>query len=221
MDRLKEKWRAMRPRALARVAYWFVRGVASSLRVRKEGYEKSSGHPARIYCGWHGRSLIFANTFRNLGFAVIISHSNDGDLQTSIFQRLGYFIIRGSSARGGERALVEAIRALRAGKSLAMTPDGPRGPSGVLQPGVILMAKKSGAALVPVGISCRPRLLAKSWDRYLVPIAFGRAEMIFGDPIFVEPDANDDVIAAKRLELEREIHRLEAEAERRCGYGAT
>ena len=148
----------------------------------------------------------------------MISNSNDGDLQASVFTRLGYKIIRGSSARGGERALVEAIRALKRGESLAMTPDGPRGPSGVLQPGVIFMAKKSGAVLIPVGISATPRRLANSWDHYMVPRPFGRAELIFGDPISVPPDADDEVVEASRRLLETEIHRLEAEAERRCGH---
>lgn len=221
MDYLKFRWRAVRPVVLARLAYWLVRLIGSSLRVRREGMEKSDGYPARIYCGWHGRSLIFANEFRGRGFNVIISNSNDGDLQASVFTRLGYKIIRGSSARGGERALVEAIRALRRDESLAMTPDGPRGPSGVLQPGVVFMAKKSGAVLVPVGISATPRMLAKSWDKYMVPCPFGRAELIFGEPIKVDADASDEAVEAVRRLLESEIHRLEKETELRCGYGSS
>ena len=218
MDSLKVRWRAIRPKVLSRLAYKFVRFIGSSLRVQREGFERSEEAPARIYCGWHGRSLIFANEFRNRGYYVVISNSNDGDLQNSIFQQLGYKTIRGSSARGGERVLVEAIRALKAGNSLAMTPDGPRGPSGVLQPGVVFMAKKSGAVLVPVGISAGPRMLAKSWDRYMVPIPLGKAVLIFGDPISVAPNASDEEVEAARLRLEQEIHRLEGEAERRCGH---
>ena len=94
-----------------------------------------------------------------------------------------------------------------------MTPDGPRGPSGVVQGGVMLMAQKSGAALIPVGISARPRTLARSWDRYLIPWAFGRAVFLFGDPIFVPEGANEEEVEELRLRLEQQIHAKEVEAE--------
>src|SRR5436305_14161898 len=83
----------------------------------------------RIYCGWHGHSFIPAHFFRKRGYWVIISHSRDGETQKRIFAKLGYNIIRGSTGRGGVRALIEAIRALRNGATMAITPDGPRGPS--------------------------------------------------------------------------------------------
>src|SRR5476649_1139552 len=112
-----------------------------------------------IFCGWHGRSFAFSDYFRGRGWYVIISHSSDGEMQTRIFSRLGYKIIRGSTGRGGVRAAREAITALEEGGTMAMTPDGPRGPSGVVQGGVMLMARKSGAGLVPVGIAARPRVV--------------------------------------------------------------
>ncbi|MGC5340985.1 DUF374 domain-containing protein, partial [Escherichia coli] len=77
-------------------------------------------------------------------------------MQNRVFTHLGFKVIRGRTGRGGVRAAVEAIKTLRSGATMAMTPDGPRGPSAVLQDGVIFMAQKSGAALVPVGISARP-----------------------------------------------------------------
>src|SRR5688572_9644726 len=108
-----------------------------------------------ILCGWHGRSFAFANHFRGKGLWVIISQSRDGEMQSRIFGKLGFNIIRGSTVRGGVRALVDSIRVLKYGGTMAMTPDGPRGPNGVVQAGVMAMAQKSGAALVPGGFSCR------------------------------------------------------------------
>ena len=97
---------------------------------------------------------------------------------------------------------------------MAMTPDGPRGPSGIVQGGVMLMAQKSGAALVPVGIAAKPCWRAPSWDRYMFPFLFSRAVFLFGDPIYVPESATDEVVESIRLELEKQIHAKEAEAQK-------
>lgn len=96
---------------------------------------------------------------------------------------------------------------------MAMTPDGPRGPSGVVQGGVMLMAHKSGAGLVPVGISAKKAFYAKSWDKYMLPYPFSKARMIFGEPMFVPENATDEEVEAIRLKFEQEIHRLQALAD--------
>lgn len=83
------------------------------------------------------------------------------------------------------------------------------------------MAQKAGAALVPVGVSARPRWLAPTWDRYLVPWPFARAIMIFGDPIDVPQEASEEEFEAIRLRFESEMHRLEREAEAAMGYPGT
>jgi lysophospholipid acyltransferase (LPLAT)-like uncharacterized protein len=173
-----------------------------------------------IFCGWHGRSFAFSDYFRQRGWYVIISHSSDGEMQNRVFKKLGYKVIRGSTGRGGVRAAVEAIRALKEGGTMAMTPDGPRGPSGVVQGGVMLMAQKSGAGLIPVGISARPRIVAKSWDKYIIPLPFSKILMIFGEPIYVPLKATEEEIEAVRLQLESEIHRLEQLAESELGFPA-
>lgn len=93
-----------------------------------------------------------------------------------------------------------------------MTPDGPRGPSGVVQPGVMAMAHKSGAVLVPVGIAVRPAYRAPSWDRYVIPIPFAKVRILYGPGIPVPKDATPEQIEACRLQLQREIDRLEDQA---------
>ncbi|MEQ1823763.1 MAG: lysophospholipid acyltransferase family protein [Fimbriimonadaceae bacterium] len=199
--------------------YHLARAIGRTLRLTAIGFEpyENSGH-AQIFCGWHGRSFIAANFLRNRKAWVIVSHSRDGEMQTRIFKRFGFQVIRGSSGRGGERALVEAIRVLKANGEMAITPDGPRGPSEVVQGGVLLMSKKSGAWLVPVGLSARPCSYAKSWDRYMVPWLFSRAVFKFGDPIVVPPDADEDMLEAKRIELEEAINRIQAEADKFVGF---
>jgi len=215
MATLKDRWRAIRPKAITGTVFVIVRAICATLRVETVDFPSNEG--GAIFCGWHGQSLVFANYFRNRSWWVIISHSNDGEMQTRIFRKYGYQIIRGSTKRGGVRAAVEAIRALKEGGTLAMTPDGPRGPSGVVQGGVMLMAQKSGARLIPVGISARPQIRAKSWDRYMFPLPFGKAIMIFGEPLTVPKDADEAEVERVRLALENEIHRLQEEADRSLG----
>jgi lysophospholipid acyltransferase (LPLAT)-like uncharacterized protein len=216
---VKRWWRRVRPIVLSRFAFWLVRFLGSTWRIQVHGYEPIAElEGGRIMCGWHGRSTIASVYFRNKGFWVIISKSKDGDIQTHVFEKLGFNVIRGSTGRGGERALIESIRELRKGAVMAITPDGPRGPSKVVQGGIMLMAKKSGAWLVPCGVSARPRVMAKSWDRYMVPTPFAKCLMIFGAPMRVPADATDEQIEQIRLQFEAAITKLEEEAERQMGF---
>ena len=199
-----------------------VRLIGFTLRIQTVNEEKFEGvQGSKILCGWHARSSIAGAKYRNRGFWVIISLSKDGDMQNRIFERLGFKTIRGSTGRGGERALVESIRVLKQGATMALTPDGPRGPNGIAQPGILAMAKKSGCALVPVGISTRPRILLHTWDRHMVPLPFGKACMVYGDPYRVAKDATDEEIETIRLKLQEDMHALQEEAERRLGQPIT
>ena len=139
---------------------------------------------------------------------MIISQSNDGEIQTGIFKRLGYKVIRGSTGRGGVRAAIEAIKVLKAGGTMAMTPDGPRGPSGVVQGGVMLMALKSGARLIPVGLASKPCIRFKSWDRYMLPLPFAKALILFGEPMTVPAGADEATVEEIRLKFEAAIHAI-------------
>lgn len=199
--------------------YLLVRGIGATLRIQVEGWSEVAARPGgKILAGWHGRTFVAAIFFRGRGVWTIISQSRDGEMQNRIFRRLGFHTIRGSTGRGGVRAIVEAIRVLREGATMAFTPDGPRGPSGVVQEGIVMMAMKSGACIVPVGVSARRRRLVGTWDRYMVPGFFSRCLMIFGEPIEAPADGDAEAI---RLRLEIEMHRLEAEAERRMGHSAS
>lgn len=216
---MKRWWRDVRPRLLSGLAYAIVRSIGATLRIRTRDEEKfESVEGGKILCGWHGRSLVASAKYRGRGFWVIISLSRDGEIQNHVFRRLGFHTIRGSTGRGGERALVESIRALKQGAIMPITPDGPRGPSGVVQGGILAMARKSGCALVPVGISARPRILTKSWDRYMIPLPFGRAMMCFGDACRIQAGATDEEVEEIRLKLEADMHRLQDEADAALGF---
>lgn len=218
---MKAWWRRVRPHVLNAPIYGLVRLIGFTLRIRQEGPGLPSsappdpGTPGRIYAGWHGLTFIAAIAYRNQGFWTIISTSRDGEMQNRIFTRLGFRTIRGSTGRGGVRAAVESIRILRKGERMAFTPDGPRGPTEVVQPGIVMMAQKSGALIVPVGVAASRAWNAPTWDRYLIPKPFSRCLMLYGEPLAVPSDASEADLEAARLRLEQAIKDTQADAERR------
>lgn len=220
MASLKSWWRGLRPRILNLPLYLAARLIGTTLKIEVQGWEKVAAvSQGKIIAGWHGRSFIPAILFRNRGYWAIISQSRDGQMQNRVFQRFGFQTIRGSTGRGGARAAVQAIRVLREGETMAFTPDGPRGPNEVVQMGVIVMAQRSGAALIPIGTSAQRRWIAPAWDRYMIPKPFSRAIAIFGDPIYVHSDADEQAQEQARAQLESAIVEIQMQAEALMGHG--
>jgi lysophospholipid acyltransferase (LPLAT)-like uncharacterized protein len=166
-----------------------------------------------IYCLWHDR--IFAGTYflRDRGIVVVTSQSLDGEYIARFLKRFGFGTIRGSSSRGSVRALVEAIRYVRRGLSLAFTVDGPRGPRYQVKPGPILLAKKTGNAILPFSVECSRFWKVKSWDRLQIPRPFTNARFMYGSPIYVPADADDSTLEAKRIELQHSLDDLLADGQ--------
>ena len=216
---MKRKWRALRQRIVPPIAYFIVRALGATFRIRTEGYERYKGSEhGTIFAGWHGRTLVAAVFYRQMGLWTIISQSRDGQIQNWVFTRLGFHTIRGSTGRGGVKAAAESIRVLKKGATMAFTPDGPRGPSGIVQGGIVLMAKKSGAALVPVGVSASWRIHLPTWDRYMVPLPFAKCLMVYGDPLFVSDDASDEELERARQSLERALTEVQRKADAAMGH---
>lgn len=217
---MKRWWRRVRGRILPGPIYALASALGRTWKFETEGYEAIRNEPRSvIFAGWHGRTIVAAIFFRGQGVWTIISLSRDGEMQNRIFQRFGFNTVRGSTGREGVKALIECIRVLKPGGArMAFTPDGPRGPSGIVQDGIIQMAQKSGALVVPVGVSASRRWLVRSWDRFMVPKPFARTVMIFGEPIEIPKDAPPEIAESARRLLESELHRLEAAAEAKMGH---
>lgn len=210
---------AARSEVIAALVFALARTIYRSLRLEVDNLQAATPREGgAILVAWHGRTLIPANLFMNRGYWALISLSRDGEIQNRIFSRLGFRTIRGSTGRNGVRGALQMARKVKEGGVLAFTPDGPRGPTHKVQHGVILMAEKSGAPIVPIGVSAKSRWLAGSWDSYMVPMPFSRAYVVFGDPIFVPPKLSDGKRAEMSAIIERAINRVEKEAERRAGH---
>ena len=208
----------LRTRLLALLINALVRLVCATLRFRMEHEhridEMVALHGGVILVTWHGRVFLPLNVCRGRGYWALISLSRDGDLQAENFRQAGFRTIRGSTSRRGVAATREVLDVLSGGAVVALVPDGPRGPSGVAQPGAVYFAQRSGCPIIPIGVSAWPRWLAPSWDRFMVPYPFARAVWLNGDPIFVAPGDDLEAAAARVGEA---INALEAEAERRVG----
>ena len=198
--------------------YLLIRVIGKTIRFEVEGWEHFEAIEAAgklpIYAFWHDR--IFASTwfFRNRGIAVITSQSKDGEYIARFIQRLGYGAIRGSSTRGGVGALVEMIKAMRAGVPTAFTVDGPKGPRYEAKPGAVLLAKKTGNPIMPFVVECERFKTIGSWDRLQVPIPFTRAKLMIGEPIYVNADADGGEIEAKRKKLQLSLDAMVSAGEK-------
>ena len=174
----------------------------------------AEGRPA-ILAGWHGRLLLGVVIFRRYRPVIAVSESSDGDRIAATVQRLGWETPRGSSSRGGVRALLALVREVSSGRIAAHAVDGPKGPAGVIKPGLMLLAKRSAAPILPVYMAARPRFRARSWDRMEIPLPFARVEVRIGEPVEVSADLSDEQLESLRRDLEKQIAdghaRLDAE----------
>jgi lysophospholipid acyltransferase (LPLAT)-like uncharacterized protein len=166
-----------------------------------------------IFAFWHGRQFMLFHTHRNSGIVIPASESRDGEIQAGILKWFGFDVVRGSSKRKGDRALLGLVAGLRKGKSLALAVDGPRGPLYEAKEGVTYMAGKLDKLIVPVMSSAKSYwILKKTWDRYLLPKPFTRAIIMYGEPINVQ-GIGEEELENKRRELEAALNRLMAKAD--------
>lgn len=199
-----------------RLSAIFVRMLGSSLRLERVGWENNrraldSGRPVVLVC-WHGSQLAPMAAYRDKGIWIMTSLSRDGDIQTQSLNRLGYRTVRGSSSRGGTRALLEMARLLKKGEVTSMTLDGPRGPYHVAKPGTVLLAQRVGATILAVGARYGSCLRLKNWDRFEIPLPFSRAVVVTSEPFAIPPEMPAE--AGTRL-LAEKLEECESIAERR------
>jgi len=214
-------WRSSRLKrfeaaTIASVGYRLAATLGSTLRWRTEGLE----HYDRIVAGdrqpvmafWHGRILPATIFFRGRGIVVITSENFDGEWIAGIIERFGYDTARGSTSRGGRRALLQLVRDMEAGRPAGFTVDGPRGPARVAQPGAVWLAKATGNPVLPFHLEADRHWTLGSWDRTQIPKPFAAVALVVGEPFVVPADADDNGIEAARRSLEERLQHLETRA---------
>ena len=161
---------------------------------------------------WHNRllliSFVLKKFFPERPGAGLISASRDGEMIADVTRRFGFDVVRGSSSRMGASALRELGDVLASGRDVLITPDGPRGPAYQLGPGIIFLAQKTGAPVVPVNMEYSSCWRVKSWDRFIIPKPFSKVRVIIGPPQQIEPTSSDEEFESERLRLQNAMMSL-------------
>jgi lysophospholipid acyltransferase (LPLAT)-like uncharacterized protein len=188
---------------------------ARTLRYEVDDPARVVGKPVtENYIGalWHNRLLIFPLVLRrflpNRGGAALISASRDGDLLADAIRRFNYDVVRGSSSRLGASAILQLSEVLASGRDVVITPDGPRGPAYELGPGIIFLAQKSGAAVLPMNLEYSHCWRLGSWDRFIVPRPFAKVRVLIGHPHHVKATNTPEEFERERLALQNSLMSL-------------
>ncbi|HEX8924249.1 MAG TPA: lysophospholipid acyltransferase family protein [Terriglobales bacterium] len=209
-----------------RLALWFItwagylaiRTICSTVRytftseVEGEDMEQIP-HTSFVAPFWHRAVFSATYLFRNIGIAVMTSSSFDGEYIARIINAFGFEAVRGSSTRGGVRALLGMHKVIEDGRIAAFTIDGPRGPRYVAKPGPVLLARNTKVPIRAFYIALDRRWELRSWDSFMIPKPFARAYVRMSVPIHVPPDADAAQMEQLHREMQTALERVTAFAE--------
>jgi len=192
------------------VVYRFIRLYSWTFRLRVENEQKWMAHVHNggsvLLCAWHQQffsAIRHFQNYRDLNPCIMISRSNDGAMIAGVAERTGWNTIRGSSSRGGKAALRSTITHLRKSRLAAHIVDGPRGPAGKVKAGVINMAHRTGAVIVPVYAFAEKGWYFNSWDRFLLPRPFSKVHLRFGEMLKFNRTDDTAEFEEQRARLEK------------------
>src|SRR5262245_52928503 len=186
-------------RAWMRTVHYEYRPLGPNVDPRQEGMTGRY-----IYAFWHENLLAPLSQYAQPNIRVLISRHADGQLIAELARHLGFGLVRGSTNRGGVEAVRQMLR-LSQDAHLAVTPDGPRGPRRIIQPGLIYLAARTGLPIIPIGIGYRRPWRMQSWDRFAVPRPFTHMKCVTPDPVSVPADADKDDLERYRRQVEHQL----------------
>jgi lysophospholipid acyltransferase (LPLAT)-like uncharacterized protein len=191
--------------------------LAKTIRVEYRGAEPlfdAWAHGERVIIAfWHNRSVLMPLPYRGQKMCIMNSQHRDGEIATRALGRWGIRSVRGSATRGGVGGFLQLVEAYRQGYDLAVVPDGPRGPRCVAKPGVVHLAKTTGARIFPATYAAGWKKHLRSWDRLIIPLPFSHVVFVIGEPIMIDRHADDTELARQREQLEGALNRITAVAD--------
>ena len=210
-------WQRVWITLLSFVASWIIKIIGLTLRWESQGDEHlnaiyRSGTRA-IFTFWHGGIFPATWHWRNKDIMVMTSQNLDGEFIARVIKIFGYGTARGSSSRGGMKALAKMAQSLKSGKDVAFTVDGPRGPRFIAKIGPVLLARRTGAGIFCFHISLKKKIELKNWDRTQLPLPFSRALVLKAPPIYVSNQADRNEIKQKCQEMQSILDQLQQSAE--------
>ena len=185
------------PSFLGFVLAWLVRAWHLTLRVERRNVEVFTDPALRarrpVIILWHDEIFPLIPAHAGERMACVVSQSNDGEILASVLKSFGFLSVRGSSSRGGMRALIAAKRVMdEQGVGVIFTVDGPRGPRHKVKPGAVFLADHAGSPIVPVrAVMSRAKIFHRAWDKFQLPLPFSKCTIIYGDPVTLPPAGND------------------------------
>lgn len=204
----------MRARIAAVLLAFLARVILRTLRVEIPGGLAVWEGPPRIYAFFHGRQFALLRLPRPRGMAAMVSLSRDGEIQAGLLKHLGLEVVRGSSSRRGSTGIRELVRRVRAGLDAAVAVDGPRGPRGEVQLGVLAIARWTGAQVIPITFAAtRAWVFHRAWDHYVLPWPFAKVVIISAPPISIGRAATAADLALARQALGQALAALAESAQ--------
>ncbi len=183
----------------------------------KEKYQESPFNPLKnenyLYGFWHSQLIGFIYHYRNNKIASIASLHRDGEIAARAAEKFGIKIVRGSSTRGGFKALLSLKKFIKSGFDVAITVDGPKGPAENVNEGILYLSKITGKKIIPVCFRCDKKIRLKSWDRLIIPLPFSRGYFIFGKSIYIPRNTSAKEMEQYKKLLKDELIRINNKGE--------
>ena len=206
-------WQRIQISVISQICAWILWLIGKTLRWQSQGDENlqqiyREGKRA-IFTVWHGSIFPAIYYWRRRGIVVMTSQNFDGEYIARCIQKHGYGAARGSSSRGGLKALAEMAGCLRTGTDVGFTADGPRGPRCVAKPGPVLLAKRTGNAVFCFHIALQKKICLKTWDQTQIPLPFSKALALKAPPIYVSREADESEVMRKVQEMQNVLDRMQ------------
>jgi lysophospholipid acyltransferase (LPLAT)-like uncharacterized protein len=205
-------------------AYYLIRAYFFLIKVRSVNEDKVLHHLRNegkmIVAIWHQRIILilsYAGRFSGYKPSVMISQSRDGEMISDIASRLNFRPVRGSSSRGGKEALSIMVTDLAKHPLAAHVLDGPRGPRGIIKPGLIVMAQSSGVPICPIYVSVNKAWVLNSWDRMLIPKPFSTITVRWDDLICVPEKLDSEYFERIRKQIENRMKENQIQDDEKLG----
>lgn len=203
------------PKTLASLISPLMRLWRLTLRIKRINFSTFRDPEIRaqnpVVIVWHDETFPLILAHENEGMVCIVSQSQDGELMAQVLERFGFLTARGSSSRGGMRALVAAKRLMdKRGVGVIFTADGPRGPRHRVKPGAVFLAARYASPILPVRVFMnRTKIFHKAWDKFQLPLPFSQCTITYGDPIYISGPVDDaDSMGQHCQALEQAMNKL-------------
>lgn len=197
--------------------YFAVTALCKSLKIEKKNFkvieELKINNQNFVLAFWHGTMILPWYLHGATDFAALTSKSKDGDLLAKILKKWKYQVVRGSSSTGGDVALGIMVDYAKNKYSIAITPDGPRGPRQQFKAGAVITAKKSGIPLILAGVGFKKKKTLNNWDKFEIPHFFTKAKIIYSEPIYVDNNLSYEETSAIISKCDEGLNRLQQSAQ--------